>query len=529
MRAYSRLLTAVVSTSLLVAACDAAVPSPSAAPASAPTSALGSPTAFQPTFEEVPCPEDVTSEVVIPASCGYLTVLEDRSKPRGRTIHLFVVRFDPPGGTTTMDPLIALGQLAGRDGYGDMSEGGQRTHRVEYLLDPRGIGHSTPSLDCPEVALIGPDIAGLRLRDSNRKSILLGAVTACRDRLVGQGIDIAAYDLAANASDLEDLRNTLGIARWNINTNGDTSRLAFEVARRFPAGLRSLMIDSPSLPSPNFLTLGPASLDVAIGRLVSLCAADPDCAREFPDLAAMIRNASAQLDANPAVLDVTGTVMAITLGHPIRVQIDGAALIRIMRFGLANQGGSAAVRILRTVRTVIDGTLSADNPDVIALASDVGDCFGIFPSCDEGLHLGALYSIVCRDLAPEVDDGRLRASLDGRAAYADVFSPSPLLAPCDAWGVPPAQGIVPEPLTGGVPTLILHGALDPYSATATDIAAAAGDAANLYVIDVPNQSYNALGWTECPRTIRNAWIDALTSPPADTTCLASIPPIDLAP
>jgi DNA-directed RNA polymerase specialized sigma24 family protein len=43
------------------------------------------------------------------------------------------------------------------------------------------------------------------------------------------------------------------------------------------------------------------------------------------------------------------------------------------------------------------------------------------------------------------------------------------------------------------------------------------------------ESYNALGFTECPRTIRNAWLDATSGPPVDTSCLASIAALRLAP
>jgi pimeloyl-ACP methyl ester carboxylesterase len=458
-------------------------------------------------------------------TCGFLAVLEDRSKATGRTIQLFVARFDPPGGTTTVDPVITLGALGIQDDYGGMSAAGQRTHRVGYLIDPRGIGHSKPSLDCPEVPAVGWELAGYSLRDPARRTILLGAVAACHDRLVGQGIDLAAYDLAANASDIEDLRTTLRIASWNINTNGSANRIAFEVARRFPAGLRSLIIDSPSLPTPDFLTIGPAALDLAISRIVAASAGQPACDRGFPDLDTMIRDAVARLDATPLTFDVTGTVKAIQLGHPIRVVVDGAALLRWIRWSVGSGGGSGSPAVPSTVRSVLDGKLSATDDAVISLASDVGDCLGLLAICEQPT-LGALYSIVCRDVAGQIDESRLGASIDGRPAYVDDFSPSPLLAPCAAWSVPPAPAASVGSPTGGLPTLVLRGALDPYSAPMSEVAKAANGAADVYLVEIPNQSYNALGYTECPRTIRNAWIDAPTAPPSDTSCLAGIPQIE---
>ena len=280
-------------------------------------------------------------------SCGFLTVLEDRSGASAGTIDIFVLRIEPPGGTTTEDPILVLGHLASQDGYGAMAAAGQRTNRVEYLLDPRGIGHSIPSLDCPEVAAAGADLVGLRQRDPARRDTLLSAVRACHDRLTGQGIDPAAYDLTANAQDIEDLRTTLGIASWNLISNGSASRLAFEVARRFPGGLRSVFIDSPSLPDPDFLTIAPAAFDQAIARLVGACAAQPACARSAPDLDEMIREAEGRLDATPIELDVSGTVAAIQLGHPIHVVVDGAALVCGCAANIGGWGGSQSVLAAR--------------------------------------------------------------------------------------------------------------------------------------------------------------------------------------
>jgi pimeloyl-ACP methyl ester carboxylesterase len=372
---------------------------------------------------------------------------------------------------------------------------------------------------------VGPVLAGFRLRDPARRAVLLAAVRACRDRLVGQGIDLGVYDLAAEASDMEDLRITLGIDKWNINTNGSANRVGFEVARQYPDGLRSIVVDSPNLPSPDFLTIGPAMLDLAISRLVIVCAAEPACARAFPDLDAMIRNAIARLDAEPVTVAVTGTVDAVRLGHPISVVVDGAALVRVIRFGLATGGGGGAARALTTIRDALDGKLTGSDGLVGALSSDTGDCLGLLPIC-ERTNVGALYSILCRDYVARIDGTRLTASLDGRAAYADVFAPSPLLAPCTAWGVAPAEAASSGSLTGSVPILALRGTFDPFSATTSDVMTAAAGASNAYVLDVPNQSYNVLGHNECTLLIRNAWVDAPTTEPADTSCLAALPPFD---
>ena len=224
-----------------------------------------------------------------------------------------------------------------------MAAGGQRTHRVEFLIDPRGIGHSQPSLDCPEVAAAGPSLAGLRLRDAARRTMTLAAVNACHDRLVGQGIDPAAYGLAANAADIEDLRIALG-SPLEPHPLGSASRLAFEVARRYPFGLRSLFIDSPSLPEPDFLTIGPAALDLVDLATRRRLRREAACAPRLTRPRRGLRDAESRLDASPFTFAVSGTVAAIQLGHPIHVIVDGAALLRWIRAGIGARADRAPPR-----------------------------------------------------------------------------------------------------------------------------------------------------------------------------------------
>ena len=88
------------------------------------------------------------------------------------------------------------------------------------------------------------------------------------------------------------------------------------------------------------------------------------------------------------------------------------------------------------------------------------------------------------------------------------------------------EPLVAPPLVNGVPTLVLRGVLDPFSSLSGDDEAAMAGAAHAFPPEIPNQSYNVLGYTECPRAIRNTWVDNPTSAP-DTGCLAGIPALDL--
>ena len=411
--------------------------------------------------------------------------------------------------------------------YGGLAELSQRVHRVEYLMDPRGGGHSEPSLDCPEIKAAGPDLVALRMRDPRHLNVLRAAVQKCHDRLVAAGIDLSAYDIAATAADLHDLRVALGITEWNGQAFGPSSEVAFEEARLYPDGLRTLTIDSPTLLEPNGVASGPAALDLAIARLGTDCAATTTCATRAPNLTSMIDRAIADLDGKPRTFDVDGTVQAILLDHPIRVVVDGTGLLRFIRAKLGEEypDGKAVVA---TVLRVLDGTLGANDQAVVQLSSDIGDCLGMIPLCDRE-NFGTLLSLGCGDTLSDASRATLERDIAGRKPYADLFQPGPLAAQCDAWGVKPAVALAPEPLAGGTPLLVLRGVFDPFSATPEQIDAAAGGEVSVHLVEVPNRSYDVLGPSECVRAIRNAWVDAPTAPPADTSCLSAIPSLDFGP
>ena len=305
----------------------------SSVPASVlPATPAASAVSFQPTYEVAACPEDILEAAFNGVECGYLTVLEDRSRPSGRKLRLFATRFDPPG-----EPAVDPG-FGGTEELGintpagdDNSAGAQRLHRFAYKLDPRGLNLSDANLDCPEVIAVGPELVGLRLRDPEHRRVLLAAVSACRDRLLGQDIDLTAYDVAANVADLEDFRRALDIPLININANVNGSRVMETYVRTHPDVFRAFVMDSPALATPDVLTIGPAALDLAIERLSAACAAQPVCHDRMPDVSGAIREATEKLDATPVTIDVDGTLAAIQLGHPIRVVIDGAAYLRYVR------------------------------------------------------------------------------------------------------------------------------------------------------------------------------------------------------
>ena len=236
-----------------------------------------------------------------------------------------------------------MADLAVEDDYGGMVAAGQRTHRIEYLFDPRGIGHSTPSLDlsrgpCRQPGARGPSPHRPGPNDGPRGGRRRRATTGWS----GKAFDLSAYDVQANAEDIEELRTSLRIAF--MEPGGRRRHVAHclrgrpTVSRRPTVPVCRLAhaagtgLPEPFGPRPSTV---PSPSSRTSARLEGVCPRispprNPD--RSSPDSARRQTRA----------FDVVGSPAAIQAGHPIHVVVDGAALLRWIRASLGSDGGQAA-------------------------------------------------------------------------------------------------------------------------------------------------------------------------------------------
>ena len=519
--------TVALAAVLLAAGCDPAAtpPAPRTSDSSAPPATVA---AFVPSFEAADCPQDVRDVTVVPVTCGYLTVLEDRSAPASRRLRLLVTKVEPHDGAVAADPMIVLEDIrtGGIPDYGGIVEVANRVGRTEYILDPRGRAHGDPILDCPEITQASLTLVGLSLADPVHEEALRGAVAACRDRLIAGGTNPTLYGVDDIVADLHDLRIALGIESWNAIAYGPASEVAFAIAGPDLETLRSITLDSPTLGQASWRTLGPAALDAALARLQAACAAAAACSATHPDVRASIDEAVQALETKPLTLDVDGTPQAILAGHPIRVRIDGTAFLRWVRSQVGRQRPDGAM-LLDTVARARARTLTSRDLIAVQLSSDIGDCLGTLPRCDVDLAWGSIFSLVCSAPLAPAEIARLTDDVGGRRAYGALFLRGPLEIACAEW---PATGGSTDPgsvIGAGVPIVIFRGQFDPFAATSGAISAETGDGSNVHIVEIPNGSSNVLGGFECARSVRNSWVDEPLKPPGDTACIASIPEIPL--
>jgi pimeloyl-ACP methyl ester carboxylesterase len=199
------------------------------------------------------CPSDVPA----PISCETVTVPLDRGGAVPGTVNLFVERV--PGTAPVHGALIVL---AGGPGQAATPLTTQIAPLVAPALkgrdlivfDQRGAGRSDP-IDCP--SLDGP-------------AITTGAVTACAIHL---GPRRGLYTSRDTADDIEAIRHTLGLDKVSVFGVSYGTYTALTYARRYPAHVESLVLDSTI--APDGRDPFERSMFAAIRRVVaSLCAGD---------------------------------------------------------------------------------------------------------------------------------------------------------------------------------------------------------------------------------------------------------------
>jgi len=277
-----------------------------------------------PVFEEADCPFDLPAGQVDgrTVECGYLEVLEDRADPVGRAdsdsamLRLAVAIFRHPDGDPEPDPVIYLEGGPGGSAlefaslsFGDLSAPIFAANRDLILFDQRGVGLSEPALDCPaltelSVELLDNEMDGEELTYQEMDDLYLETALACGEEL-RENADLSDYNSDASAADVDDLRRALGYDQVNLWGISYGTRLALEVIRDYPEGVRSVVLDSVVPPDVDTEVEGPANVARALDLLFASCAADEACNAAYPDLRAVFFDIVDRLNESPAAFPVT--------------------------------------------------------------------------------------------------------------------------------------------------------------------------------------------------------------------------------
>jgi pimeloyl-ACP methyl ester carboxylesterase len=536
----TKLFAGLLVLALLLAGCGQATPTPTAvvqAPTAAPeptATAQPEPPADTPaptptlepaaepvaSFESAPCPMQLPSgqtegETV---ECGYLVVPEDRANPEGDTIRLAIAIFHPPGGAAHPDPIVYL--VGGPGGsaleflfisFDAVFAPIFATERDLIVLDQRGIGYSEPALDCPAVAELGRElldweIDGKVLTDEESNELFLETVAACEEDLIAVA-DLTAYNTAANAADINDLRLALGYDQVNLWGTSYGTRLALGVMRDYPEGLRSVVLDSVYPPSVDLYMELPANAVRAFDTLFDGCAADAACNAAFPDLETVFFDTVDRLNETPGAYEVTDALTK----ERFDALLDGDTLVAMLFSFLYHT--DVIPSLPQIIYDAAEGSF-----DLLALIQ------GSLMAQREAMSLGMQLSVQCNEElvfnSLEEYEALLADYPQLQGFLENALVGKPGFEVCEEWDSGQADPIENEPVVSDVPTLLLAGEFDPITPPAW-ARHAAETLPNGAVVEYAGVGHGASVVEGCPRDMLIAFFNDPTTA-LDDACVAEM-------
>jgi pimeloyl-ACP methyl ester carboxylesterase len=374
--------------------------------------------------------------VAAAARCATVTVPESASG--ARRIDLRVVVLPARSENPARDPVVPL---AGGPGQGAADIAPVFARRLDFLrddrdivlIDQRGTGQSN-GLHCASASSTA-ELMG-KLFDPERLS-------ACRDEL-SRRADLTQYTTAAAAADYEHVLDALGYAQVNVVGTSYGSRLALELARRFPERIRTLTLEGVVTPAFGWPAMGAPDAEAALEALLDDCAADRACAAAFPHARQDVERAFARLAGGPATVAVrdlaTGAIGQVRFGSS-----DLAYATRGILYG------DEALALPLWFRGAAAGDF---RPFAQAYVDRARRLEG---QIAQGVHLG----VYCAEDLPYVDWTRARAAAAG--TRIGTYLIDQYRAACEVWPRAAVTASFREPVHSSIPTLLISGRRDPVS------------------------------------------------------------------
>lgn len=371
------------------------------------------------------------------ARCGRLTRPLDPANPDSPSIELAVAVVPALSLEPAPTPLLPIAGGPGQStieffaAYAGAFEPIRRNRDI-VLLDQRGTGDSAP-LECgDDEKLLDTEITPERAREESRE---------CLDDLA---YDPRFFTTSVAVTDLEALRQALGVPAFDVYGISYGTRVAQHYARRYPGSTRTVILDGVVPPQ---IALGPAiaiQAQQALDHTFARCAETPACNARFPGIVAQFRNLEKRLVAN---------AVSVELPDPLTARREQVT------FGASELAG--ALRLLSYhPNTVALLPLLIHEAHAGNYAPLAAQYLMTARSVSEALSIGMHNAVVCTEDAPFFEGENVtREMLE--ATYIGPLQLETLAAVCDVWPEGVRDDTLRMPLATDTPVLLLSGDADP--------------------------------------------------------------------
>ena len=460
-------------------------------------------------FEPAPCDFDMQTGLVEgkDLQCGWLTVPEEYDVPDSGEIRLAVAIIKSHADNPASDPLFMLqGGPGGSTIYTylqliPLNPRLRQLDRDIVLFDQRGTRFSEPSLFCQETYDLGIELLDDDISREESSRRYFEALDACHDRLVREGVNLSAYDSLENARDVESLRLALGYDQINLYGVSYGSLLALHVLRDYPQGLRSVIIDSVVPTQTNFLIHAPQTVNDAVEKVFTSCAADADCNKAYPNLKEVFYEQVDRLNENKEPIQL----FDYETSQRYPALLDGDTVIAMVTQMLYQTD------LIPLIPRVIYQVRAGDYDFTEELLSLL-----VF---DKSLNYGMYYSVLCAEDADYTVADVDLSGLPPQMEVAMASEPEEFLDTCaNSWVVDALPASVDDPVSSDLPVLVLSGGFDPVTPPAYG-AQAAESLPNSYSFVFPYGGHGAVSSGECQENIFLQFLAEPSQKP-DGACIA---------
>lgn len=296
--------------------------------------------------------------------CGGITVPEDRQSQSGK-VYLPIVRIMGANGGAQIPAAILGG--GGPGGFLDMHDGESIVVWNDFrkqllgddgeliLLDPRGSGESHPSLTCSQWTDAVWETIHLPL-DAKEEWDYFNELSQDCVRWWNRRVRLSSYTTDETVNDMETIRRALGVRQWDIIGFSHGTRLALELIRKYPDGVRAAVLDSPVPADAD--TLPPRRpLEVVLDRINEDCARNAKC-KQYGDLRDNLDEATKRIAEDTPPITVVFDNATLTLA------LTPSRFVEIVELALYDK--EITELLPRLARQLADGKWNSPAMDVFA-------------------------------------------------------------------------------------------------------------------------------------------------------------------
>lgn len=380
--------------------------------------------------------EEIGEEVL----CGTYEVMENPQVRKGARIRLNFIILPARSPNPAPDPIFIFsgGPGAGSAAWAHYYAWDYEKLRWErdiVLVDQRGTGDSNP-LPCQRIG--DPDSTQTYLQDMFPEDY----VRECREDLEDRA-NLRYYHSTIAMGDIDDLRAALRYEQINVMGDSYGSYASIVYMKYYPERVRSAAVGFVAMPNWEYSGCIAPNTEAALERLLADCAADPDCAADYPDLRSKLDQVVLRLKQGP----VSVTLINPFIGGWETVTFTHNNFIHGIRSMLYNTSGS------RWIPAFIHW---AANDNFLPVAEYTAR---YIQSNNTSIMDGMYLCVTCTETIPYINYEEARARAQG--TFMGTYRLDQQKNACDLW----VRGDHPDDFHDmfamDIPTLIISGEMDP--------------------------------------------------------------------